>query len=189
MHRSLPVVATAGFLLLAVLVQAGVCAPIDRFVIEHGPSLFHGQLVDSLDNLTRPADPVWAVAWTVAAALALALHGRRVSAAAWIVALACAFAVEFIGKLMIDQIQIPGQTAITLAGLKATGSFPSGHAIRALLLAGITWQAWSKAGPPALAWAGVVTLILVVGGGHTLTDVVGGGLAAAALGLTAHRLS
>lgn len=59
-------------------------------------------------------------------------------------------------------------------------SFPSGHALRAALMAACIYAAWRRGGALLAAWAVAVPVMLVVGGWHTPTDVVGGMLLAVA---------
>jgi undecaprenyl-diphosphatase len=69
-------------------------------------------------------------------------------------------------------------------------SFPSGHAARAFLLAGVV-LAWGPAWlAPALAiWAPLVALARVAMGLHYLTDIVGGALLGLLAALVAVRLA
>jgi membrane-associated phospholipid phosphatase len=78
--------------------------------------------------------------------------------------------------------------ALHAHGMHVTGfdaSYPSGHTIRAVLVATAVAWAWPRLGALAAAWAVVSIVLLVVGGQHVPSDVAGGLLIAAALVLTA----
>ena len=67
-------------------------------------------------------------------------------------------------------------------------SLPSGHTIRAFIVAGAVAAAW-RSGRTAYVWAATVPIALVVTGAHTPTDVVAGVCVAVALRLGAERSS
>jgi membrane-associated phospholipid phosphatase len=53
-------------------------------------------------------------------------------------------------------------------------SFPSGHTIRAVMVAGILVYVWRRALAPAVVWALAVSVTLVIVAAHVPADVVGG---------------
>lgn len=57
-------------------------------------------------------------------------------------------------------------------------SYPSGHTLRAALIAACVCAVWPRLGRPLVAWALAVPVFLVTGGWHTPSDVVGGVLLA-----------
>ena len=191
----LPIVAAVGagvFVLLAVLVATGVLTSLDEHAVAHWmpwlrpsrPRLIHVAAVfvpqtrptlgGTLVALwTYPASPF--VSMLIVAACAYAVRRRGSPGAAislcalWIVA----NVLELTGKAVIER------PPVGVAGFRH--SYPSGHAIRACVVAaGIAWT-WRRAGPAAAAWALTVPVALVLLGDHTPTDVVGGLALAACL--------
>ena len=67
-------------------------------------------------------------------------------------------------------------------------SFPSGHAIRALLLVALVASLWRWALWPALLWALVALPALVVNAAHVPSDVIGGVIVALLAVLSAQTL-
>ena len=53
-------------------------------------------------------------------------------------------------------------------------SFPSGHAMRAVLVAGVVLYVWRRVGLVAAAWALIVPVCLVAASWHVPSDVAGG---------------
>jgi len=175
--------AVAGFLAVAVLVDSGAAAPLDRFGLRHLPTWYDGldsSVTGPLHEVAAAADPLPAILVTAIACAGLLVRGRRRAAAAWLVSIGLAFAVELVGKLTVDQIRVVGATT-TIAGIRVADSFPSGHAIRSVLMAGAVSEALPMARRPALAWAIVTVVVVSLSRGHVLTDVIGGVLAGAAL--------
>ena len=81
--------------------------------------------------------------------------------------------LELIGKLAIER------PPVGLSGLRH--SYPSGHTLRACVVATAVALVWRRAAPPVAMWAAGVPIALVALGEHTPTDVVGGLLLAGCL--------
>jgi len=194
------VLCAAGFLVLAALVDHGSLTRVDqwcvanlmpwlarepaprrgftRFVLPASKDTLGGTLVELW---TYPAAVVPSLAAVAAAAEALRRRGAVRAAAAWLGAWAAANVVELIGKGVLVR------PALFTHGRHVAPfdqSYPSGHALRALLLAAALAWTWRR-GRLALAWALSVPAALVALGDHTPTDVAGGVLAGAAIAVAA----
>lgn len=116
-------------------------------------------------------------------AIAALVRGWRLPAVVgWLGAYGVGNVLELLGKTTIAR---PPLHAIALYGSpqvwKFDTSFPSGHTIRALLLAAFVASVFPSIRWLAAAWAAAVMVLLVVAGTHTPSDVLGGLLAATAL--------
>lgn len=199
----------AAFAAVSALVVAGAFTRVDQWAIDHvmpwlSPAV-HGQTLESivvpfhtwtadaaipLDLWTYPASvPVSALAIGLGCAL-LWRRGRRAAAAAWAAAWAAGNAVEVVGKGLLDRPalhMVSHGRRVDLVGFD--DSFPSGHTLRAVLVAVLVGLLWRRARPAAAAWATVTLVALVVTSAHTPSDVLGGALLAAALAVPASRLT
>ncbi len=100
------------------------------------------------------------------------------------------FAVEVAGKAFVGQQQ-PDHRVIC-RGLGAGGfdaSFPSGHALRAMLLAGVASALWPHLRVRFAAAAAAIALALQLNGIHALSDIAAGALAGLALWLAVEEIS
>ena len=137
------------------------------------------------------SDALISVAGIAVSVILMALAGRRLIASGrgrlallWASALTAGFAVELIGKALVNQQQ-PDHRVIC-RGLGAGGfdaSFPSGHALRAMLLAGVAAALSPHLRMRFAAAALAVALALQVNGVHALSDIVAGVVAGVALWL------
>ena len=180
------------FLLLAGLVMAGVFTGTDRYATRHlmpwlEPStsrlinigaLFLPETRPSLGGSlvalwTYPASPFVSVLVVASCAVLLDRRGDRRAAVAagalWVVA----NVVEVIAKAAIARPQV-GATSFH-------HSYPSGHTVRACVVAAVVSWTWRRAGPAATVWALLVPVALVLVGDHTPSDVAGGLLLSACL--------
>lgn len=178
-------VGATAFLVLAGLVMAGVFTGIDRYSVRHlmpwlEPST--GRLVNigalflpetrpslggSLVALwTYPASPFVSGLVIVVCAYAVDHRGDRRAAVSFCALWIIANVLELIGKLAI------ARPAIGLHRFQH--SYPSGHTLRACVIAAVVTWTWRRAGPAVAAWALAVPVALVLLGDHTPTDVVGG---------------
>ena len=112
----------------------------------------------------------------------LVRRGQRALPATLGVAFVVANLAEVVSKLSLVR---PGLHTVGPAGalpriLPFDQSYPSGHALRAALLAACLCAVWRRARGPLVAWALAVPVMLVAGGWHTPTDVIGGTLLAVA---------
>lgn len=104
------------------------------------------------------------------------LRRRRVEAAVlWPAALVAAVAVEVLVK---DVVRRPALVAAGHHIVPFDSSLPSGHALRASIVAAALTYVWRRAGAAATAWALSVFPLLVVAGWHTPSDVLAGVLLA-----------
>lgn len=164
----------ASFAALAVLVAAGACTGLDQWAVDHlmPGGRFTGGEPNLLDALVPLAATRWSSGWSVAAnvvtlpasllvALALVAWRSRLLA----VVLVAAVAVETLCKHVLTRPEL-------YHGAHHIGpfddSFPSGHTLRAVLLAG------AFASPLSTAWAVAAIVVLQLAGWHTPTDIAGG---------------
>ena len=163
--------AVCGVLLLAeaLLVSSGASSSFDQTMQDHFAPLVHGPqrshpflltwLNEWLTIAMSLAAPLMSIVLALSGCAALALRGRRDRAVAWLAVFAAGFALEIIGKLTVDS------------------SFPSGHTMRALLLAGLASELWPKRRPWFWGFAVFVILGVQLKGIHPPSDIVGGILA------------
>jgi membrane-associated phospholipid phosphatase len=143
-----------------------------------------------LELWTYPASvPVSTLVLALCCAL-LWRRGRRAAATAWAAVWVVGNAVEVVGKSVIHRPALHmlwhgGHTHV----VGFDDSFPSGHTLRALLVAVLVGLLWRRARPAAAAWAAVTLALLVATNAHTPSDVLGGALLAGALAITAAHLT
>jgi membrane-associated phospholipid phosphatase len=178
---------TASFAALAVLVAAGAFTGLDQWSVDH---LMPGAAFSAREPSLRDAlIPLYATHWhrpysvatnivTVPASFVVALVLTAWRSRALAVALVAAVAVETLCKHVLDRPALH-DGALHIVGFD--DSFPSGHTLRAVILAGAFASPW------AAAWAVAAIVLLVVAGWHTPTDVAGGVLLGL-LALAAARL-
>lgn len=196
-----PRLAIAGGLLTALtatLAATGVLRPIDQYAVDHlmpWLQVRHQPLV-TFGGLTVPSfDPPAANTalelWTYPAAvlpsllivLVAALRLTRRDALTWCVLWCAGNGIELAGKLGLHKPDLYHHTFHVAA---FDTSLPSGHTIRALVIAGAVASAW-RAGRLAFLWAATVPFALVVQGAHAPTDVVTGAFVVLTLAAWAPR--
>jgi membrane-associated phospholipid phosphatase len=190
--RAVAAVALVALAALVVLVFTGVLTGFDDYAIGRwmpwrqpsAPSLVHVRTVFLPETKpttgatlvalwTYPASPL--ISALVVAACAYDLHrrGARTRAVGFLVLWLAANVLELVGKAGL------ARPALDVASFRHT--FPSGHSLRAwIVAAAVTWT-WRRGGLPAVAWATTVPIALVVLGDHTPTDVIAGVLLALCL--------
>jgi membrane-associated phospholipid phosphatase len=179
------------FVALAALVAHGDLARVDTYAARHlmtAPSTEPGQtapVVEQLlgypQDLTPKAVIVFPASATVASLLALLLgaliwrRGDRGLAVAYLAAYGVGNGIEVLCKALIER---PPIRVMTATGSFHVGSFdssfPSGHALRAVLLAAGVVLLWRRLLPLAVACVLAIVLTLEIGGYHTPSDIVGG---------------
>jgi membrane-associated phospholipid phosphatase len=188
--------AGAAFAALTGLVWTGVFTSFDRYAVRHwmpwarfGPhhliqvgSAFKPDIRPTAGGTvislwTYPASPFVSALIVLVCAWALPRRDAVAAISLWLVA----NGIELIGKLIVSRPSV-GQPGFT-------DSFPSGHAVRAFVVAAVVAWTWRRVALPAYAWALGVCVALVVLGAHVPTDVIGGALLAATLLGTTHARS
>lgn len=176
---------SAAFAALAVAVAAGAFTGADQWAVDHvmPGAHFTGAQPSLLDALVPLAGTHWGSALSVAAAivaipasflvaLALATWRSRLLGAL----IVAGTAVETLCKHVLTRPPLH-HGALHIAAFD--DSFPSGHALRAVVVAA------AFASPLAAAWAVAMLVLIQLAGWHTPTDLLGGvllGLAALLLG-------
>ena len=138
---------------------------------------FHPLGLGVAQIVTLPGQVVLSFLLVAAAARRLWRHGRREAALCWTAAWLLAVVVELVFRHTLVR------PALYRHGVHLTGldmSWPSGHALRAALVAAALATAWPRLRVPLAIWLAAVVVLLVLAGFHTPTDVAGGLLLATA---------
>jgi membrane-associated phospholipid phosphatase len=194
---ALPLALVAAYAALAVLVAAGALTGLDQWAVDHLMPGAHGngatptflEAAVPLYHATwhRPLDVVANVVTVPAQALVSSLllgtccvvlrtRGRRRAALAWAAAWLAGNAAEVLCKSVLAR-PLLHRDGLALAAFES--SFPSGHTLRALLLASAAAFVWPAATRLLAAWAAAVLVLLEVDGLHVPSDLAGGLLLAA----------
>jgi len=182
----------AAYAALAGLVAAGSATRVDQWGVDHAmpgaqfrstTQRFVEAVVPLLHASYHPFVHGLAVIWTVPAAsvpslvlcgavwIVLWRRGRRRAAVAWAAAWVAGTGIEVLTKELLTR------PALHAHGLHVVGfdaSYPSGHTIRAVLLAATVIAAWPAARVWAIAWAAAAVALTELAGLHTPTDIAGG---------------
>lgn len=187
----------AAFILLAVLVDAGVLSGIDSFATRHlmpwrlpdeeweffGPLFsYHGHGFDIRQIVRAPASAAPSAVIVAAGCAYLWIRGSRLVSSLWLTAFLVGAAVEGFCKHVITKP--PPEAIRDGAIVELTGfatSFPSGHALRAALIAAVLACCWPRATPFLVAWVIVVGIVTELYTIHTPSDIIGGYLLAGSL--------
>jgi len=166
--------ALSGFAALAIAVALGAFTGLDQWGIEHlmPGGRFTGGTPSLLDSLVPLAGTHWGSAWSVlvnvvtvpasfVVSLAIVARRSRVLAAL----LVAAVAVETLCKEVLTRPELHHGARHVAA---FDDSFPSGHTLRAVIVAGALASPWSA------AWAAAAIVLLELAGWHTPTDIAGG---------------
>jgi len=188
-RRNNVVAVAAAFALLALLVSAGVFHDLDQWAVDHlmpglEPSPSKTSLVDSLVPL-HGSD--WSDGWSIAANL-VALPGSFFIALAILAWRSRVLAIVMLAAVTVEVVckEVLTKPALYLDGVHIVpfdSSFPSGHSLRIVLLAGALYpllRSW------VVGWAFAAIALILLAGWHTPTDIVGG-LLLGALGLLCAR--
>ena len=178
--------ACLSFAALAVAVAAGAFTGVDQWAVDHlmPAGHFTGGEPTLIDALVPLAGTHWDSAWSVATAvvavpasflvsLALTLWRSRLLA----VVLVAGTAVETLCKHLLARPELHHGTHHIVA---FDDSFPSGHALRAVLVAAALRSPW------ATVWVLATIVLIQLAGWHTPSDILGGVLLAL-LGLLGAR--
>jgi membrane-associated phospholipid phosphatase len=181
---------------LAVLVAAGAFTGVDQWAVDHlmPSSAFHrgrpGLLEAAIPLLHQRFDSPLALAADIVTLPAAALVSLVIVVAAWRVAgglgLVAAWAAGSAVELLCKHVLVrPALYDGTFHIAAFDSSFPSGHALRAVLVACVVTRMWPRARGAAIVWVVVSVVLLQLAGWHTPTDLAGGlllgGLAVLAL--------
>jgi undecaprenyl-diphosphatase len=134
------------------------------------------------DAWTLPASPLVSALLFALGGLLLVRRGARAAAVAWGAAWVVGNAVEVLTKHVLERP--PLHDVVRGARVHVAGfdhSYPSGHALRSVLLAGLVTALWPRARTGALLWALAALPLLLLAGFHAPSDLVGGALLAALL--------
>jgi membrane-associated phospholipid phosphatase len=190
----------AAYAALAILVAMGTLNGVDQWGVDHAmpgehfhraQSTFVEAIVPLLHATYTPVLHGVAEIWTMPASVVPSLilcgagwlvlwrRGQRRAAVVWAAAWIAGTAIEVLTKATLTRHALHTQDGLHIAGFDA--SYPSGHTIRAVLLAATIWVVWPVARWWAVAWAAVAVVLTELAGLHTPTDIAGGLLLAALL--------
>jgi membrane-associated phospholipid phosphatase len=192
------VVLAVAFGVLAALVAAGRLDALDQHAVVHWmPGLDPARAGDEipsvwgvflpfqlepaplwhrlLDTVMYPASVIVSLTVFAVGAAVLWRRGAKVAAVAWGALWFVANAVEVAAKVAIEKPELHVTDDGASYHLAAFDhSYPSGHALRAVLVAGLVLYVWRRLGVIAAVWAAVVPVCLVVASWHVPSDVAGG---------------
>ena len=177
---------SAAFVVLGLLVQATDFDRLNSFAINHLEPIAPGhgyQLLSGLaEAVVSPGAPLMSAVIIAGAAGLLWARGRRREAVAWALTYPAAIVVEIVCKLLIQQHRSGVWQGF---GLTFDSSFPSGHMLRAILIAGILSALWPGLRVWLAVWCGAVGVSMLLTGFHLPTDIAGGIMAGMALATAA----
>ena len=135
--------------------------------------------------VTLPGQVVVSLALVALAAAVLRRRRRYEAAAAWPAAWALGTAVEVVCKHVVTRppLYLDGVHVVPF-----DASWPSGHTIRAVLVAVALAATWPRARAVLAVWLAAALVLLEAGGFHTPSDVAGGLLLAFLLVLAAREV-
>jgi membrane-associated phospholipid phosphatase len=196
LRQSLAATAAAGtgLALLAAAVVTGKLQSVDQYAVDHwmpgldpwsGPGAMislhqlYPRLGDTLEIFcnfwTFPASAFVSFLVFAGCCLVLVRRGRPRAALAWAAAWVGGNAAEALLKHVLERPDLHAAVAGGRFEFQSFGhAFPSGHAMRAVLVAALLTAVWRPAAPAVLLWAAVVLPALVATAAHTPTDVAGG---------------
>lgn len=132
---------------------------------------FHPAGVAVAQVVTLPGQVLVSLALVLVASRRLWLQGRVEAAVAWPAAWLLASAVEVVLRHTLTRPNLY-RDGVHLVGFDA--SWPSGHTLRAALVAAALASAWPRLRVPLAIWFVAVVVLLETAGFHTATDVAGG---------------
>jgi membrane-associated phospholipid phosphatase len=162
---SVPALLLASLVALGVMVNQGALHSIDHYAYRQQP-IQHS----NWQSWTDPAEIPFAALILLAALIKMRQRPRLV--ALWIAAFGASLVIEVIGKALVER---PFAATNTFLGTSIVqGSFPSGHTMRAIVVAGAVGTAWPRLRWPAIAWAAFTAVMVEVSGMHSPSEVIGG---------------
>jgi membrane-associated phospholipid phosphatase len=166
-----PAALFAALAALGAAVEQGALRAIDRFGYAHLQPLHRGDW----SHLADAASP--AIACALVAIAAVRLRSDTRLAAAWLAVLGLGAAIELVCKPLVEH---PNPRPDEMPWLAHEG-FPSGHAMRGVIVAGALSAAWPRARGVLIAWAVANAISVEVTRMHVPSEVIGGVLAGVAL--------
>jgi membrane-associated phospholipid phosphatase len=121
--------------------------------------------------VTLPGQVLVSLVLVAIAARSLWAHGRREAAVAWLASWFVATGVEVIFRHTLTRPPLH-RDGVHLVAFDA--SWPSGHALRCTIVAGVLATAWPRLRVVLAIWLGTAVVLLELAGFHTPTDIVGG---------------
>jgi membrane-associated phospholipid phosphatase len=182
-RRSAAVLAAA-YATLAVLVATGALTRVDQWGVDHlmpSASFRHAQagwleaavplLHQRFDSPLSIATDVVTLPVAALVSLAIVLAASRVAGTGLVVAWALGSAIELLCKHVLVRPALH-DGSFHIAAFDS--SFPSGHALRAVLVAFAIARSWPRVRPLAVAWVVASVVLLQLAGWHTPSDLAGG---------------
>lgn len=181
MSRASALVLAALYAALAGLVAAGTFTGLDQWAVDHAMpgAHFHAQQDSVIQSLVPFAEPHARAGWGLAVNLVTLPAGAVVSLAIlvalrdWILAAVC-IAADLVELLCKHVLTRPALGAGRFHIAPFDSSFPSGHALRTVIVAGAVAALWPRGRPPVAVWACASIALLLLAGWHTPTDLAGG---------------
>ena len=128
-----------------------------------------------LDTLMYPASIAVSVTVFAVGCTVLWRRGARVAAVVWGATWLVANAIEVGVKAAVEKPELyRTKDGVSYHLESFDHSFPSGHAMRAVLVASLVLYVWRRLGLVAGAWALILPLCLVASSWHVPSDVAGG---------------
>jgi membrane-associated phospholipid phosphatase len=182
-RRSAAVLAAA-YATLAVVVAAGALTRVDQWGVDHlmpSASFRHAQagwleaavplLHQRFDSPLSVATDIVTLPAAALVSLAIVLALSRAAGTGLVVAWTFGSAVELLCKHVLVRPALH-DGSFHIAAFDS--SFPSGHAMRAVLVAFAIARVWPRVRPLAVAWVFASVVLLQVAGWHTPSDLAGG---------------
>lgn len=176
----------AAFAALAGLVAAGALTGLDQWACDHlmpfagsplgGPPSFLESLVPLFHATWQPAGVAMTQIVTlpgqVLIALAIVAVGAwKLRAPVWVAVLLAATIVEVTIRYVLTRPALY-RDGVHLRAFDS--SWPSGHALRCVIVAVVIASAWPRARAAVVTWLVASVVLLEIAGFHTPTDVAGG---------------
>lgn len=184
MFRRSAAVLAAAYATLAVLVATGALTRVDQWGVDHlmpSASFRHAQagwleaavplLHQRFDSPLSIATDVVTLPVAALVSLAIVLAASRVAGTGLVVAWALGSAIELLCKHVLVRPALH-DGSFHIAAFDS--SFPSGHALRAVLVAFAIARVWPRVRPLAVAWVVASVVLLQLAGWHTPSDLAGG---------------
>jgi len=170
----------AVFAALASLTAAGAFSGLDQWAVNNAmPGASFSRVSTSIATDVIPLHHVrWHSPWSVATNL-VTLPASFLLSLVIVAALSRRLGLALLACVVVEVICKETLTRPALHhGVLHIGpfdsSFPSGHALRTVLIAIAVTAAWPRLALATVAWAAVSVVLLLLGGWHTPSDLIGG---------------